>query len=793
MSNGNAAAEQPDPPLIGHEMGRATKIINTVLLIVLLTVSVAWVVLMSNLPRVDGTIVLSGIRQGASISRDSLGVPRITARSPTDAYFALGWTHAQDRMWQMELQRRAGAGRLAEIVGEPGLANDRFMRTLGIYGLAERAFPKLDEASRSALTAYAEGVNAWIANNRYRLPLEYIALGFRPEPWKAADSMVWQKMMALQLAGNWHDDVLRGQLGRSLDPKRVQELFPGYPQDAPVTLSPDGGRALLDAQPTAASPMPASNIWVVGGSRTDTGKPMLANDPHLALRAPVLWYLAEIEAPGLTLSGATVPGVPFHIVAHNRRIAWGITATQADTIDLFVEKLVGTDAYKAPGGAKPFLNRDEVIRVKDAADVTMTVRESRHGPILSDLIAKDVAGPGEVVAFASSLLTEGDLGMQALHRLNLAADWTGFVAAVKDLQAPVLNLGYADSSGNIGFYTAGLVPIRKAGNGMTPARGWTGEGDWTGWVPFAKMPQSYNPRSGVLVNANNKVTPDKYPHLITATWSDGYRAQRIRDLLEAKKPLTLADMSAIQGDALSLQAVELKDLLTGLDFKSKPSRDAAHLVAEWNGRADHTRPEPLIFAAWFNRLNRVILADELKERFDSLGSPRAQTLVEILTRRRHWCDDISTPEPESCEDQIERSLDLAVKDLSETWGPDMGKWTWGAAHQAGFDSAILGKVPVLKHFANLEIPSDGDEFTIARGTYRPDAKATSFTQTHGPGLRAVFDLGNLANSRFVIATGQSGHPLSRHYSDMIEAWRDNRLIWPTQGTARTALILEHGR
>ncbi len=800
MSNGDTAKtlnddrqDHPDFVLICHEMGRTAKIINSILLILLLSASAAWVVLMSGLPRIDGAMPVAGIRQGAAITRDSLGVPRITARSPADAYFALGWAHAQDRMWQMEMQRRIGAGRLAEIVGEPGLANDRFMRTLGLYGLAERAFPKLDETTRDALTAYAAGINAWMTENSYRLPLEYAVLGLTPEPWRPADSIVWQKVMGLQLAGNWHDDVLRGQLSRKLDPKRVQELFPAYPQDAPVTLSPDGGRALLEAEPTAAKPMPASNIWVVGGSRTDTGKPMLANDPHLAFRAPILWYLAEIDAPGLRLSGATVPGIPFHLVAHNRRIAWGITATQADTVDLFVEKPVGANAYKTPDGSKPFLSRDDVIRVKGAADVGITIRESRHGPIISDLVAKEVAGPGEVVAFASTVLAEGDLSMQALLRLNLAKDWNGFVAALKNLQAPVLNLGYADTDGNIGFYTAGQIPIRKSGNGMAPARGWTGEGDWTGWVPFAKLPQSYNPRSGVLVNANNKVTGDKYPYLLTATWPEGYRAQRIQDLLETHKPVALADMSAIQGDALSLQAVELKDLLTGLDFKSKPSRDAAHLVAEWNGRADRTRPEPLIFAAWLNRLNRAIFADELKELFDAMGPPRAQALVEVLTRRRYWCDDISTPEPESCEDLIERSLDLAVKDLSETWGPDMSKWTWGAAHRASFGSAILGRVPVLKHFANLEIASDGDDYTVSRGTYLPDAKATSFPQVHGAGLRAVFDLGDLANSRFVISTGQSGHPLSRHYADMMEAWRDNRLIWPPQEGGTSVFTLEHGK
>ena len=798
MSDGDKAKNESDPRqgpdaafVIGGQMGMRSKIINAVLLLLVLGLSVSWVVLMSGLPRIEGVMPLSGIRQSATIARDSLGVPHITARNQADAYFALGWAHAQDRMWQMETQRRAGAGRLAELVGEPGLASDRFMRTLGLYGLAQRAFPKLDETTRSALTSYTEGVNAWMTANRHRLPLEFVVLGVRPEPWTPADSIVWQKLMALQLAGNWHDDVLRGQLGRILDSKRIQELFPAYPMDAPVTLSAEAGRALLDAEPSLVKPMPASNLWVVSGARTETGKPFLANDPHLAFRAPILWYLAEIEAPGLTLTGATVPGVPFHLVAHNRSIAWGITATQADTTDLFVEKLVGPESYKAPDGTKRFKSRDEIIRVKGGADVTITIRESRHGPIISDLIAKDLAGPAEAVAFSSTALVEGDLGMQGLQRLNTAKDWKAFSAAIKDLQAPVLNFGYADTSGNTGFYTAGLIPIRKSGNGTVPARGWTGEGDWTGWIPFTKLPQSYNPRSGPLINANNKVTDEKYPYLITATWPDGYRAQRIRDLLDTPKALTMAQMSEMQGDTMSLQAVELKDMLTGLDFKAPRSREAARLLAEWNGRADRNRPEPLIFAAWMERLNRAVFADELKDLYPSLGGPRAQALFEALTRRRYWCDDIATPEPESCEEQIERSLDQTIADLSARWGPDMSKWRWGAAHRAVFDNAVLGQVPVLSHFANLEMASDGDDYSVSRGTYRADAKATSFPHIHGPGLRVVFDLGNLANSRFVLATGQSGHPLSRHYADMMEAWRNNQLVWPVQTSGRAQLILDH--
>ncbi len=774
----------------GSEAGRWRRRVSIPALVLILGATVAWVVLMSSLPRIDGRLVVPGLEQSVTIQRDSLGVPAITARSSHDAYFALGWTHAQDRMWQMELQRRVGAGRLAEAVGEAGLVSDRFMRTLGLYRLAELSLAALDQPTRAALDAYADGVNAWLTEHRHRLPLEYTVLRLTPEPWRPADSMVWQKTMALQLAGNWQDDVLRGQLAGQLDPKRIQELFPAPPAEAPVTLTPDGGRALLDIVPEAARPTLASNIWVVAGSLTATGKPLLANDPHLAFRAPIPWYLASIDAPGLTLSGATVPGMPFHIIGHNRRIAWGFTSTGADTVDLFVEKLVGDGAYKTPGGSRPFTTREETIRVKGGGDVLLKIRETRHGPVISDLAAAgNLGGPGEVVAFSAVALGGADTGLQALLRLNLAGNWTAFVAALKDLQAPVLNIGYADTVGNIGFYTAGRLPIRKSGNGTLPARGWTGESDWTGWVPFAKLPQTLNPRSGLLINANNKVVGDSYPYLITATWPDGYRAQRIRDLLAPLRRMSLADMSAIQGDAVSLPAQEIKELLTTVEFKSAGARKAAHLVAEWDGTASRDRAEPLILAAWLDRLNRAIFADELGERFDSVRSLRPQRLIEALTRRRHWCDDVTTPEPESCDDLIERSLDEALKDLATTWGADMTRWKWGDAHRARFDNPILGRVPLLGRFANLDIASDGDDFTISRGSYRPDSSATGFSHDHGPGLRVVFDLADLNNSRFGIATGQSGHVLSRHYSDMLAAWRDNRLPWPTGDNASASAIL----
>jgi penicillin amidase len=756
------------------EMSRRTKILNVLILVCVLSVTVAFVWVMSSLPYVEGHQPLTGLEQPVSVTRDHLGIPRISASSERDAYVALGYVHAQDRIWQMEMQRRAGAGRLAEIIGERGLASDKFMRTLGLYRLAEGSVAQVDKPTRDALEAYADGVNAWIASHRHRLPLEFSVLGFRPEQWTPADSLVWGRLMALQLTGNWQDKLLRARLSGAIDGKWLQELWPAYPPDAPVTLSAATASRLAEILPEAAAPHLASNIWMVAGSHTATGKPLLANDPHLGFRAPILWYLASVEFPGISLSGATVPGVPFHLIGHNGRIAWGSTTTGADTVDLFVEKQVNDTSYRAPGGNRPFLIRDEIIHVKGGADVTLKVRETRHGPVVSDLIAQDIAHEGEVVAMAATALVADDLTGQALYRLNRATDWRGFTNALKDFHAPVQNMGYADTQGNIGFFTAGRVPLRKAGNNSVPLRGWTGDGDWTGWLPFAKLPQSFNPKSGLLINANNKVVPDSYPYRIATDWPNGTRAQRIHDLLNGRNGLGTADMAAMQLDTLSLQALELKELITTIEPKTEGARKALALITAWDGHADRLRPEPLIFAAWMSRLDRAVFADEMKKHYEQWLPVRPTVLAAALTSTRHWCDNITTPEAESCEDMIERSLEQTVEDLTRAYGPDMGKWSWGAAHQAAFIEPVLSQVPVLNRYADLRIATDGDDFTVNRGTYATEAGATHFAHVHGAGLRAVFDLADLGNSRFVIAAGQSGNPLSHHYDDMMEAWRNNQ-------------------
>lgn len=749
-----------------------------------------FVYLKSSLPQVAGRIAVPGLEQPVSIVRDGFGIPRISAASEHDAYFALGWVHAQDRLWQMELQRRAGAGRLAEVMGPAALGTDKFMRTLGLYRLTEASLLHLGPEVTAAVEAYVAGVNAWIARHDGALPPEFLLLGFRPEPWRPADTLVWGRLMGLQLAGNWREELLRARLVQRLPPERIQDLWAPSPPGAPTTVVVEDGAAaaMLAAIPELAQPHLASNVWALAGSRTESGKPLLANDPHLGFNAPILWYLVSITAPGFEVHGGTVPGVPFHLMGHNGTIAWGVTTTHSDLMDLFVEKPGPTpDTYLTPDGPAPFLMREEVIRVKGQEPVSLNVRATRHGPVISDVLGK--AGQGQILALSSATLTAEDTSPRAVFLMNRAKTWPQFVEALRHFDAPQQNFAYADIHGTIGFYTPGLVPIRRKGDGLLPRPGWTGEWDWVGWVPFAELPHVADPPEGRIVNANNQVVPESYPYLIAAHWPEPYRAARIIEVLDSRARHGLEDMGPLQMDLLSPVALRFKPLIASLELQGEAARGAQRLIADWDGTVRRDRPEPLIFEAWMIRFQQALIEDDLGDLAESFTLARPLFLEQALTRRQSWCDDSRTPAPESCTDIAARAFAAAVAELVEEHGEDIAAWRWGERHYALFDHALFKEVPLLDRLARLTIPSDGGDFTVNRGTFN-GAAPNVFTHSHGAGLRAVYDLSDLTNSRFMIATGQSGNLLSGHYDDLLEAWRDGAYVRIMPSTDDTALTLE---
>lgn len=756
-------------------------------LLVLLLIAAAgggYVWLRGSLPQTDGRLAVRGLEAPVAVVRDANGIPAIEARSQHDAYFALGFTHAQDRLWQMEMQRRVGAGRLAEVVGAPGISTDRFLRTLDIYRLAEATLARLEPEVRAALDAYVAGVNAWMTGRSGPLPPEFLVLGYEPEPWRPADSLVWGRLMSLQLSGNWRDELVRARLAEALTPAQLEQLWPPYPEGGATTTAvpPAPAEAMLAALPDALRPRLASNQWSVSGAMTDSGKPLLANDPHLDLTAPILWYLVSVTAPGLSVTGATVPGVPFHLLGHNGRIAWGMTTTHSDTMDLFVERLNG-DGYDTPDGPAAFATRHEIIKVKGDEPVTLTVRESRHGPVVSDALKAAPPMPGQVLALASTGLLPDDLTPQALYKLNRAGNWDEFVTALRDFHSPQQNIGFADVSGAIGLYSPARVPIRRQGSGEVPAAGWSGAYDWTGWVPFDALPHQLDPPGGAIVNANNRLVGDDYPYLLTTDWPEPFRAQRILDMLAAERRFTRDDMTRMQMDALSPIVDKLKPLLLAAPTGSPEARKAAAMIAAWDGVMERGRPEPLIFETWAIHLGRRLTADELGAAAPQMAGIKPLFLNAALTARTSWCDDVRTPQAESCPSVIAAALGDAMAELSATHGADMSSWRWGDVHRAAFDHAIFKAVPLLDGWAGRRIATDGGDFTVNRGSYAGD-----FLHRHGAGLRAVYDLADLKRSRFVIATGQSGNPLSPHYADMMERWRDGG--WIEMGGGGRTLTLE---
>jgi penicillin G amidase len=734
--------------------------------------------LRQSLPQVDGEIRVQGLVAPVTVVRDQWAIPHIEAESLEDAAFALGFVHAQDRLWQMEFQRRVGAGRLAEIVGEGALPTDRFMRTLGLHRRAHASFAHLAPATRAWLEAYAAGVNACLKTRRGPLPPEFLILGHHEiEPWTVADSLVWLRVMALDLGTNYRDELLRARLSTRLDDQQIADIWPDDPEGAPITLARLtrglGLEALAAVLPAAAAGQEGSNAWVLAGSRTRTGAPLLANDPHLGLQAPGVWYLAHLRTPEAELIGATLPGVPAIVLGHNGAVAWGFTNTGADVEDLFIERLDPADPgrYLTPAGSAPFAARDEVIRVKGAAPVTITVRETRHGPVLSDLMADAATlfGADRVLALAWSGLAEDDRTADALLALDRAKDWSGFVAATRAVGAPMQNILYADTAGHIGFIAPGRVPVRRRGDGRWPVDGSSGDYDWQGWVPFEALPRALDPKDGLFFNANNRIVPEAYPWLLTADWEAPYRARRLAELLSGSD-YDLAAFAAIQADQLSLLAADVLPVM----LEAKPASPAATAamgeLRAWDRVMREDGRAPLLFAAWYRELSRLIQADELGPLFASFWGVRPRFMEQILKRRPVWCDDVSTRPVETCAGLASAALERALADLARRYGPDQAGWRWGEAHPARMAHAIFGDQPLLDRLFNIETPSGGDATTVDVGHFAPRDEQRPFANTHAASYRGLYDLGDLDRSRWIAATGQSGNPLSSHYRDLTRFW-----------------------
>ncbi|MFN4310940.1 MAG: penicillin acylase family protein [Ferrovibrio sp.] len=749
-----------------------------------------------SLPDYNGNVkVASPLVGPVEILRDRHAVAHIRAATRSDAAFGLGYAHAQDRLWQMEFQRRVAAGRLAEVFGSQALNTDTFIRTLGIRRKAVAAFAALQPETQNYLQAYANGVNAFLQNRSGPLPPEFLVFDITPEPWTPADTLGWLKMMSWDLGGNWGNELARLGLAQRLSKQQIEEFFPPYPGDAPVALADMTDlycdvatgidvEGLLRLLPPPRADGIGSNNWVVNGKRTVTGQPLLANDPHLGLTTPAIWYFAHMASPAGAVIGATLPGVPGVILGHNGRISWGFTNTGPDTQDLYIERLDPADPtrYLTPDGSAPFTLRQETIAVRGSDPVTITVRETRHGPVISDVheASRRLVGTGYVLAFSWTALRDDDTTADALANLDTISDWTGFLNNFRRYVSPQQNVVYADREGNIGFLAPGLVPIRKPENdlkGLAPAPGWDARYDWAGFIPFDQLPRSYNPPGGMLVTANHKIVPDSYPHFITSEWAEPYRARRIEQLLRERPIHSVESFKQIQGDTVSLMAAEILPLMLGAQLKTSPRNAelaAAHaMLMGWDGAMAASRAEPLIFQAWYRELTRLVLADELGEAFGQLWRHRPLLMKNILSNadgQSRWCDNIATGTRTSCATLIAEALDMALDDLKNRYGSDLARWRWGDAHFSHAPHRPFSNNRYLRQLFEIRVPTPGDTFTVNVGQNSLADEREPFSNRHAASLRAIYDLADLNRSQFMHSTGQSGHVLSPNYADFAAPW-----------------------
>ena len=768
-------------------MRKAFRILAFLLTLAAAGLVFGYVYLRQSLTPVEGEFPTAGLATAVEILRDRYGVPHIFAQSERDAHFALGYVHAQDRLWQLEMNRRIASGRLAEVVGAGGIETDRVMRTLGVRRAAEANLAHLDADTRAALDAYTAGVNAFLAT-RPVLPPEFLLLGVKPEPWTAVDSIAWSKMMAWDLGGNWRSELLRLRLSRTMPVARIHEFLPPYPGDtAPEIRDLKSLYEALEREPPRIAEgepdwLPGSNSWAVSGAHSTSGKPLLANDPHLGLTAPPVWYLAHLHAPGLDAIGATLPGVPGVLIGRNARIAWGFTNTGPDVQDLYLEKLDSAGNYLAPDGPRPFRQLDEKIRVKGGDEVALQVRVSRHGPVISDVLPSvlELTPRGHAMALAWTALADDDLTLQAAIRIGRSTNWAQFEASLRDLHAPQQTVTYADIDGNIGYLAAGRVPVRKPENdlkGLAPAPGWDARYDWTGYLPFDALPRVFNPPGGTLVSANHKVTPPGYPHHITFEWQPPYRASRIEELLLKTPAHDAASFARMQMDHVSLAARELLPLLLPAKPKDESGREALKMLATWDGSMAANRPEPLILVAWWREITFALYADELGNAFRPNWSARAPFVIHALKTSSAWCDDVRTVQRvETCEELLTDSLDRALRDLRGRFGKDFQDWRWGDAHPAQHRHRPFSRNALLARFFNIAVPSAGDAYTVNVGRSDFNDEAAPFANRHGASYRGIYDLADPQRSLFIHSGGQSGNPLSPHYRAFAEPWAAGEYI-----------------
>ncbi len=742
-----------------------------------------------SLPQTSGTLEVEGLQSSVKVFRDSFGVPHIFAQNETDLFLAMGFIVAQDRLWQMDINRRAANGTLSEIFGSRTLEIDRLTRTIGIPKIASELSKTIASESRTMLTAYTAGVNACLTQNKSHLPIEFILLRYQPQQWKIEHSLAYQRLMAWSLELAWRVDPVFGELIDKLGVAKTSQIMPDYPANAPTIVTGQFNQffrlqnkinkfahSLFDLF-GITGPGLGSNSWVISGIHTDTGKPMLANDPHLAHQNPSIWYEIHLKSPTIDCYGVCLPGIPGIVIGHNRAISWGLTNVMADGCDFFIESLnpENTDQYLYQNRWFDVTKIAEEIVVKDQPTVNLVTRFTHQGPIISD-IHPVLKNSSKIISLKwnGHLISDETL---ACYKIIKAENWDEFIDGLRHFSVPAQNYIYADTTGNIGYYCAGSIPIRRRGNGLIPQPGWNKNFEWLTSIPFEQLPHVFNPPGGIIVSANNKVV-DKYTYHISTYWEPAYRVQRIRELLLMKDKFTIDDFKAIQYDQLSKHAQfllpKIFEVLPRVEQNTTLKAYFYHALETWDLNLDAESVAPTIFEVFLTRLYKNIFHDEMGDSlfYNFLELPNIPIRIadNLITKgASDWFDNIMTPETrESMQDIILASLEQTFDYLQAQFGETIYHWRWGNIHSLTFKHALGKQQPLDKLFNIGPLFLGGSYTSVNNAGYMPNKD--DFHTLVGSSMRQIIDLSNRKNSLIVITTGQSGHPLSKHFKDQTPLW-----------------------
>ena len=744
-----------------------------------------------SFPETSGSVTVPNIDADVSIYRDDYGVPHIFGNSDRDVYFAVGYVHAQDRLWQMELMRRAGQGRLAEVLGEPALKIDRMFRTLGLWRHAQKTLPTVEARTHLALQAYADGVNEFILTHKGKYPIEFDILNFQPEPWTVEHSLLISRLMAWELNYSRWVDIVLNQLVDRLGAAKAAEIFPVWPEGAPLIVPEElrgkklgsAANQLLDADQTfkrllgTAGLESGSNAWAISGSKSMTGKPILATDPHLMFSAPGRWYEVHVAGPDLDVAGATIAGVPFVVIGRNRSIAWGVTNAMLDDEDFYAEEVDSMQhptRYRLNNVWRALETRVDTILVKDGPPVLLTVYQTHRGPVVNRMEPS--------AQYSRQLLSmrwvghESSNEAQAFYLINRAGDWKEFLEGLRHFAVPAQNFVYADSAGNIGYHLGGRIPIRKTKTATLVFPGTTEEYDWRGFVPFEEMPQVLNPPEGFVAAANNRIVSETYPYYLSNLWEPEWRIERITEVLRAQPRFSVEEMQRLQQDVISPHAREVVPIILrayqGRENEPPDVQATLTYFRNWNYEMKATDVATTLFQSFLVRMVKNTFEDEMGPQllalYDTLATLPLAAVTKLMKKGASpWFDNVLTPQLETMEDDIRESLGQALQDLKARCGGEIKEWRWGTVHQVEFPHVFSANSLLRPLFTVGPYQTGGSHSTVNKGDFPLSQPFVNFV---GPSIRQIFDFSNRTNDWVVMPPGQSGQVYQKHYDDQMMLW-----------------------